>query len=61
MNNHQLKRPRYWLGPFLAGACFAIGYGFVKRIDDFEVFKFTSDQILFQPKPFDSEIDTRFK
>ena len=26
------KRPRYWVGPLVAGACFALGYGITQRI-----------------------------
>ena len=28
----QQKRPRCWVGPFLAGSCFALGYGLTQRI-----------------------------
>ena len=26
------RRPRYWVGPLLAGACFALGYGITQRV-----------------------------
>ena len=26
------KRPRFWLGPLLAGICFALGYGITQRV-----------------------------
>ena len=26
------KRPRFWLGPLLAGSCFAFGYGIANRL-----------------------------
>ena len=26
------KRPRFWLGPFLAGGCFALSYGITNRL-----------------------------
>ncbi len=26
------RRPRYWLGPLVAGACFALGYGITQRV-----------------------------
>ena len=26
------KRPRFWVGPLLAGACFALGYGITQRV-----------------------------
>ena len=27
----QAKRPRFWVGPLLAGGCFALGYGITQR------------------------------
>ena len=26
------RRPRYWVGPLVAGACFALGYGITQRV-----------------------------
>ena len=26
------KRPRFWVGPLVAGSCFALGYGITQRI-----------------------------
>jgi len=26
------KRPRFWVGPLVAGACFALGYGITQRV-----------------------------
>lgn len=26
------KRPRFWVGPMVAGACFALGYGITQRV-----------------------------
>lgn len=28
----QAKRPRFWVGPLVAGACFALGYGLTQRL-----------------------------
>lgn len=28
----QAKRPRFWVGPLVAGGCFALGYGITQRI-----------------------------
>ena len=25
-------RPRFWVGPLVAGACFALGYGITQRV-----------------------------
>ena len=27
-----MKRPRFWVGPFVAGCCFALGYGITQRV-----------------------------
>ena len=32
--NHA-KRPRFWLGPFVAGCCIAFGYGLTSRLIGF--------------------------
>ena len=26
------KRPKFWVGPLVAGACFALGYGITQRV-----------------------------
>ena len=32
-SHHQRpRRPRYWVGPLVAGACFALGYGITQRV-----------------------------
>ena len=28
----RLARPRFWVGPLVAGACFALGYGITQRV-----------------------------
>ena len=31
-NQQRSRRPRYWVGPLVAGACFALGYGITQRV-----------------------------
>ena len=31
-HQHRPRRPRYWVGPLVAGACFALGYGITQRV-----------------------------
>ncbi len=31
-NQSSNKRPRFWLGPLVAGGCFAVGYGITQRL-----------------------------
>ncbi|MAF40741.1 MAG: hypothetical protein CL859_02610 [Cyanobium sp. ARS6] len=31
-DQQRLRRPRFWIGPLVAGACFALGYGITQRV-----------------------------
>ena len=31
-DSQPVKRPRFWVGPFVAGCCFALGYGITHRV-----------------------------
>ena len=44
----QIRRPRFWVGPLLAGCCFSLGYGITHRLVTLQ----TNPEPLRQPEPF---------
>ena len=44
----QTRRPRFWVGPLLAGCCFSLGYGITHRLVTLQ----TNPEPLRQPEPF---------
>ena len=54
LNHGQLiaKRPRFWLGPFIAGCCFAFGYGLTGRIISIQADLPASEMFFLKDEPF---------
>ena len=46
------KRPRFWVGPLVAGSCFALGYGITQRIVLLREGPSRPQQTSFQPSSF---------
>ena len=44
----QIRRPRFWVGPLLAGCCFSLGYGITHRLVTLQ----TNPEPPRQPEPF---------
>ena len=44
----QIRRPRFWVGPLLAGCCFSLGYGITHRLVTLQ----TNPEPTLQPEPF---------
>ena len=44
----QIRRPRFWVGPLLAGCCFSLGYGISHRLVTLQ----TNPEPPRQPEPF---------
>ena len=49
------KRPRYWVGPLVAGACFALGYGITQRVVLMRASWKEPQQEAFRQQPFPGE------
>lgn len=46
------RRPRFWVGPFLAGCCFTLGYGVTHRLVTLQSNPVTSEPEQFAPAGF---------
>jgi len=46
------RRPRFWVGPFLAGCCFTLGYGVTHRLVTLQSNPETPEPELFAPAEF---------
>ena len=47
-----VKRPRFWLGPFIAGCCFAVGYGLTSRLISIQGASPESQMFFLKGEPF---------
>ena len=45
-------RPRFWVGPLVAGSCFALGFGITQRIVAMQGGESAPKPQAFNPKPF---------
>ena len=50
-----VKRPRFWVGPFVAGCCFALGYGITHRLVTLQSNAETPTPESFEPALFPGE------
>ena len=50
-----VKRPRFWVGPFVAGCCFALGYGITHRVVTLQSNAETPTPESFEPALFPGE------
>ena len=50
-----VKRPRFWVGPFVAGCCFALGYGLTHRLVTLQSNAETPTPESFEPALFPGE------
>ena len=50
-----VKRPRFWVGPFVAGCCFALGYGITHRVVTLQSNAETPRPESFEPALFPGE------
>ena len=46
------RRPRFWVGPLVAGSCFALGFGVTQRIVAMQGGESAPSSQAFNPKPF---------
>ena len=46
------RRPRFWVGPVMAGSCFALGFGVTQRIVAMQGGESAPSSQAFNPKPF---------
>ena len=46
------RRPRFWVGPVVAGSCFALGFGVTQRIVAMQGGESAPSSRAFNPKPF---------
>ena len=46
------RRPRFWVGPVVAGSCFALGFGVTQRIVAMQGGESAPSSQAFNPKPF---------
>ncbi len=49
------RRPRFWVGPLVAGSCFALGFGITTRIVAMQGGESAPKPQAFSPKPFPGE------
>ena len=49
------RRPRFWVGPLVAGSCFALGFGITQRIVAMQGGESAPKPQAFNPKPFPGE------
>ena len=49
------KRPKFWVGPLVAGACFALGYGITQRVVLMRAAWQQPQQEAFRPQDFPGE------
>ncbi|MGC6482392.1 MAG: hypothetical protein ACON4T_02320 [Synechococcus sp.] len=49
------RRPRFWVGPLVAGSCFALGFGITHRIVAIQAGASGPRQQVFDPQPFPGE------
>lgn len=49
------RRPRFWVGPLVAGSCFALGFGITTRIVAMQGGESAPRPQAFNPKPFPGE------
>ena len=50
-----VKRPRFWVGPFVTGCCFALGYGITHRLVSLQSNPETPTPESFEPALFPGE------
>lgn len=49
------RRPRFWVGPLVAGSCFALGFGITQRIVAMQGGESAPQPQAFNPQPFPGE------